>query len=101
MTPKEATNQVVDIWKSLTESLKDSSLQAMAQEQRIELFHEACDFLISANISADNKEARQQREAKPKSDVSCKYCNRPLTVKEKEYCDTHDSAYICYQCSKK
>ena len=45
------------------------------------------------------RQASQQRQPKPKSDVCCSECGRPLTVGEKQYCEDNDSEYICYQCS--
>jgi len=45
------------------------------------------------------RQAPQQRQPKPKSEVYCSDCGRPLTVGEKNYCDDNGSPYVCYQCS--
>jgi len=42
---------------------------------------------------------RRQNQPKPKSDVVCSSCGRPLTIGEKQFCDDNGSEYLCYQCS--
>jgi predicted RNA-binding Zn-ribbon protein involved in translation (DUF1610 family) len=70
-------------------------------DQVMVIYEQVNDWLISAKISAERQQARDEKEAKPKSDVKCRDCGNQLTVGEKEFCDKNDKPYRCYKCSKK
>lgn len=112
MNPQAIAENVCNLHRLVAEAYTREYGAAPSKEEMEYLFTRAHHEYISHFIN-DSKKGRstrptpqrrqppqQQQSPHQATQANCEVCGRPLTNKEKNWCDQHGTNYVCYHCTQ-